>query len=61
MEKDDGLGVLVMFNHQVVSHRSLVPSTVELCPRSQSEKSDMIISSDNSADHHLLCYDHLDN
>ena len=28
---------------QVVSHRSLVPSTVELCPRSQSEKSDLII------------------
>ena len=43
MEKDDGLDVLVMFNHQVVSHRSLVPSTVELCPRSQSENSDLII------------------
>ena len=31
-------------DHQLVSHRSLVPSTVELCPRSQSGKSYMIIS-----------------
>ena len=49
----------LLFNHQVVSHRSLVPSTVELCPRSQSEKSDLIISSDLIIFDHLLRSDHL--